>query len=208
MTACRLLVVRHGETVWNVEQRIQGHQNSALTNRGRRQAELLAQRLASTAISQLYSSDLERAIESLQPLSRRLGISPKLDARLRERNLGVLEGLTAAESRQQQPEAWQGFKSSDPDFVVPGGESPREFQARVRAVVVEVAEHHPGQQVLLMAHGGTLNHVFRICLGLPAGSPRTFSTLNASVNVVDYQSGVFRLETWGDVSHLSPDVSG
>ncbi len=202
MRSCRLFILRHGQTVWNVEQRIQGHRDSPLTEHGRQQVEQLGRRLGSESFAALYCSDLRRAIESLRPLADAVGMKPVLDVRLRERNLGVLEGLTANEGKETQPEAWQGFKANDPDYRIPDGESSRMLHQRVREVVHELAARHPGQQVALMGHGGTLNHVLRICLSLPLDAPRAFSTLNASVNVVDYVEGRFVLHTWGDVSHL------
>ncbi len=202
MRKCTLVVLRHGETVWNVERRIQGHQNSELTERGRQEVQLLGQRLGAATFAALYCSDLRRAVESMRPLARAVGLTPLLDQRLRERNLGVLEGLTAAESLQHQPEVWGRFKTNDPDFTIPGGESPRALHARVREVVFEIAERHSGEQVAVMGHGGILNHVFRICAGLSLSAPRTFSTLNASVNVIEYAEGHFQLRTWGDTSHL------
>jgi probable phosphoglycerate mutase len=204
MAVCRLYVLRHGETEWNVEQRLQGHTDSGLTQWGRRQVELLGKRLGALPFAALYCSDLPRALDSIRPLASKTGLEPRLERRLRERNLGVFEGLNARECTEQHGEAWSRFKSNDPEFVVPGGESGRELSQRTHQALREIAGRHLGQTVAVMGHGGTLNHTFRLCLSLPLTARRNFSSPNASVNIIDYDDCAgFFLHAWGDVSHWS-----
>jgi 2,3-bisphosphoglycerate-dependent phosphoglycerate mutase len=202
MDTTRLVLVRHGETAWNLERRMQGHLDSELTATGRAQAAALAERLRRFRPQALYSSDLGRAIETAKVIAATCGHSIVTDARLRERALGVLEGLTQAEAQAAEPRVWLGFTQGGPDFVVPSGESARQRFDRNLAVLNEIATRHPGICVVVVTHGGTLNSAFRVCTGMPLESPRTFALPNAAVNVVDFVAGRWRLVTWGEVSHL------
>jgi probable phosphoglycerate mutase len=200
--ATRLILVRHGETVWNLERRMQGHLDSELTASGRAQAAALAMRLKRYAPRAVYSSDLGRALETAQVIAAACCLSVDTDVRLRERALGVLEGLTQPEAEALVPQAWRGFTRGGPDFVIPNGESARQRFDRNLAALGEIAARHPGACVVVVAHGGTLNTAFRACTGMPLDTPRTFALPNAGINVADYVAGLWRLITWGEVSHL------
>jgi probable phosphoglycerate mutase len=206
--ATRLLLVRHGETVWNVERRLQGHLDSELAASGRAQAAALAERLKHFRPTAIYCSDLGRAFETAKVIAAACGQSVTTDVRLRERALGVLEGLTQPEAEALEPQAWLGFTQGGPDFVIHGGESARQRFDRSLAALTEIAARHSGACIVVVAHGGTLNTAFRACTGMPLDSPRTFALPNAAVNVVDCVAGRWRLVTWGEVSHLeSPDTT-
>ncbi|MBN1605569.1 MAG: histidine phosphatase family protein [Polyangiaceae bacterium] len=181
----RLVLLRHGETVWNLARRMQGHLDSELTALGRAQAAALARRLQRLQPQAIYCSDLGRALETAKVIADACGLSTTTDARLRERALGVLEGLTQPEAEAVAAQAWLGFTRGGPDFVVPGGESARQRFDRNLAAMSEIAARHPGACIVVVAHGGTLNTAFRACTGMPLDSPRTFALPNASVNVVD-----------------------
>src|SRR5688500_1894842 len=122
----QLILLRHGETEWNSLGRLQGHQDSALNPEGLRQAEALAERLAPLSFQALYSSDLGRAVETARRIAARTGHALRQDTRLRERGVGILEGLTRQEAHQRHPAVFAEYKASRPDFVVPGGESSRQ----------------------------------------------------------------------------------
>jgi probable phosphoglycerate mutase len=206
MTAARrveLTLVRHGETLWNVEGRMQGHGDSPLSERGRLQAEALAGALSAEGLDALYSSDLRRALDTARPIAAVLGLPVRPDARLRERHLGVLEGRTFAEVARDEPELLARWQGTDPAWVVPGGESKQQKHARVVAALASIVERHAGERVLAVTHGGGLDAAFRHALRIPLSAPRRFSLLNASLNVLLVEDGTWSVRTWGDVRHLS-----
>jgi probable phosphoglycerate mutase len=125
-----LLVIRHGETVWNSEQRFQGHGDSPLTETGRNQIAALGRRMEEIKFDTLISSDLGRTQETATIICGFTGHAMKLDSRLRERNYGVFEGLTVPEIRAGHSDVFDQFKADDPDYIVPGGESHRQHYQR------------------------------------------------------------------------------
>lgn len=197
-----LILLRHGETEWNSQGRLQGHLDSRLSAEGLRQADALARRLASFAFTALYCSDLGRAVQTAQRISARTGHEVRPDARLRERGLGILEGLTWDEAKARHPDVFEAYSDGHPDYVVPGGESMAGRLAHAVEGLQALASRHPGERVVAVTHGGVLSLLFRHCLGIPFQTPRAFSVLNACWNQFDYHQGAFRLVTWGDVHHL------
>ncbi|WP_164017349.1 histidine phosphatase family protein [Pyxidicoccus trucidator] len=200
------ILIRHGETEWNSQNRLQGHRDSALSREGLRQADALAARLASVSFSALYSSDLGRALETARRIAARTGHSVVPDTRLRERGLGILEGLTREEATQRHPEAFAGYVEGGPDYVVPEGESTSQRLRHAVECLEELGARHRGERLVAVTHGGVLGLLFRHSLGVPHGMRRAFSVLNAGWNQFDYHDGGFRLVTWGDITHLK-DVS-
>jgi probable phosphoglycerate mutase len=196
------LVVRHGETAWNQEGRMQGHLDSPLNAAGVEQAEAVAARLAGEAFAALYSSDLGRALETARRIAARSGHCVVADPRLRERHLGVLQGLTRAEARRQIPEVYEGYRSGGAGYVIPMGESAAQCAARVLAALAEIAARHAGERAVVVAHGGVLDVLYRTAMNLPHEGPRMFTILNASINVFRYAGGQWHLDAWGDVAHL------
>jgi len=196
-------LIRHGETRWNQEGRVQGWLDSPLTQAGVAQARLLAARLAGERLDRLFASDLGRARETAAPIAERLGLDVELDAGLRERAYGVLEGCTWAEAEHGHPEAYARVAARDPAYVVPGGESAEAFHARVIDAVQRIASAHAGARVAIVAHGGVLGVLFRHASGLPLDAPRTHTLANASVNFLRYGGGALAIERWGDVAHLA-----
>ena len=203
MATTRFIILRHGETVWNREDRYQGHLDSPLTVAGLAQARALAQRLQGCRFSALYSSDLGRARQTAQLIADQTGHRLQLDPRLRERHLGWFQGLIKAEIRQKFPDEYRLFKSGNPDYVVPGGESGRERFACVLACLEELALRHGGERLVVVTHGGVLGALVRHTLGLPLQAPRRFSRFNGSWNLFSFERGNWFLDTWGDVSHLA-----
>ncbi len=197
-----LVVLRHGETLWNVAGRQQGHLDSDLSPRGWRQAQLAAQRLADLDFHALYTSDLGRARSTAEIVGQQTGHPVTPDLRLRERNLGIFQGLTVAEVQERYPEDYLRFVSGDPDYVIPEGESAAQRHARTVEVVQEIAARHPDQRVVIVSHGGPLSSLFRHTLGIDLAAPRRFSLFNASLNTFFVEDGVWTLGMWGDVSHL------
>jgi probable phosphoglycerate mutase len=201
-----LMIIRHGETEWNRDLRFQGHGDSPLTGVGRAQAQALAERLADAPIDRLISSDLGRTRETAGYIATATGLEPTTDPRLRERHYGPFEGLTIPEIEVRHPEAYARFRTDDPEYVLPGGESHRQHYERNVGFFKAYVKDHPGTTAALVAHGGVLDSVFRFVARLPLNQPRCYLVPNTSLTVVKHGRfyGTLRwvMETWGDVSHL------
>lgn len=202
MERTRVIIVRHGQTQWNIKLIRQGHLDSPLTEKGLAQARALAERLAQEKFTGLYSSDLGRAVQTAGTIAAVSGHSVVTDARLRERNLGVFQGLNGDEIKEKFPEEYRQHRSLDPEYVIPSGESVRQQVERNIACLSEIAERHCGGTVTVVTHGGVLSGLFRHTFSIPLTAPRRFEFMNASLNVFNYENGSWFLQTWGDVSHL------
>ncbi|RKG92520.1 histidine phosphatase family protein [Corallococcus terminator] len=196
------ILLRHGETEWNALGRLQGHLNSSLSREGLRQADALAARLASLPFQALYCSDLDRAVQTASRIATKTGHDVRQDPRLRERGLGILEGLTRTEAQQRHPEVFSEYAAGGPDFSIPQGESTSQRLRLALQCLEELGARHPEARVVVVTHGGLLSSLLRACLGIPPTTPRAFSVLNASWNQFDLHAGEFRMVTWGDVNHL------
>lgn len=205
MQETTLIVVRHAETTWNREKRMQGTTDTALSEVGRAQAQALARRLARQAFSALYSSDLSRARDTAHAIAEQTRRELLLEPRLRERAFGVFEGLIADEIRARYPQEYARFASRDPDYEVPGGESARGFTQRCLGCLAEIATRHPGEEVVVVTHGLVLDSLYRAAHGVDHGVQRPVPLINASVNLFGYGSSTWRMVEWGDVSHLAED---
>lgn len=202
MTATRLILLRHGETEWNREGRYQGHLDSLLTAAGVAQAQALASRLQRQRFSALYSSDLGRAQHTAKIIAERTGHAVRCEERLRERSLGIFQGLLKTEIKQKFPEEYQRFKTAGPDYALPGGESPSQRDRIALAALEDLVRRHPGEQIAIVTHGGVLSGMLRHALGIPPGAPRRFARPNGSWNVFGCENGRWFVETWGDIGHL------
>jgi probable phosphoglycerate mutase len=201
-----LLIIRHGETVWNAEHRFQGHGDSPLTETGRNQVAALGRRLKDMEFDALISSDLGRTRETASILVGFTGHAVEFDSRLRERNYGVLEGLTVPEIREQHGEVYDRFNTDDPDYIIPGGESHRQHYRRNLDFFEEFQTGRFGATVAVVAHGGVLDSIFRYVADIPLSRPRCYITTNASLTIVShgdfYGTTRWVIETWCDAGHL------
>ncbi|HQZ32548.1 MAG TPA: histidine phosphatase family protein [Arenimonas sp.] len=200
----RILAIRHGETAWNVDTRIQGQLDVGLNEVGRRQAELAARHLADEDLAAVYSSDLQRAQDTAQALARaqRSGLVVQADTGLRERRFGVFEGKTFAEIDAEHPELALRWKRREPDFGAPGGETLAEFYARCVATATRLAAAHAGQTIALVTHGGVLDCLYRAATRVELNAPRTWQIGNTSINRLLWTDDGFTLVGWGDTQHL------
>ena len=205
VTETRLIVIRHGETEWNRERRMQGTTDTRLSDLGRTQAQALGRRLAEREFAALYSSDLSRAVDTARAIAEWTGRALVTDPRLQERRFGIFEGLLAAEIRERYPDEHARFASRDPHYVVPGGESASDFTQRCLGCLAEIAGRHVGDEVVVVTHGLVLDSLYRAALGLAHGEPRPVPLINASVNLFGYGASAWRMELWGDVSHLQEE---
>lgn len=200
------ILVRHGETAWNVAGRMQGHLDVPLNEMGLTQAGAIGKRLAAEHFDAIYCSDLARALQTVASLAD-AGKTIKREPRLRERHYGVLQGLTPTEAATRHGSLWKQYQARHPDVVLAGGETLREFSARVVALIDELHQRHIGQRVLLVTHGGVLDAAYRHATGLPLHAARTFPIRNASVNVLRHEKQQWQVAQWGDISHLSTAVA-
>jgi probable phosphoglycerate mutase len=207
MTATTIVLVRHGETAWNVEGRIQGHLDIPLNETGLAQAAAVGARLLAENFDAIYSSDLIRAYRTASPVAANPGIDIVRDQRLRERHLGVLQGLTGEEAFARQPDAWKVFKSRDAGLALAGGESLGEFSRRVVGFIEEILDRHAGDRVLIVTHGGALDAVYRHATRMPLSATRDFTIYNASVNVISHEGGRWAVDSWGDIGHLPQELA-
>lgn len=202
--AMNLLLIRHGETAWNAEHRIQGRLDVPLSTTGVWQTGRLAERLAGEAIDAVISSDLARAWMTGAPLADARGLTMVPDARLRERAFGIFEGKTLDEIAAEHPDELAAWRSRDVDWRIPGGESGAEFIDRVLVALHEIAAAYVGRTVAVVTHGGVLDVVYRNARALAWDAPRDHLMLNASINRLQAQTGPLRLQIvdWADIGHL------
>ncbi|GJG93946.1 histidine phosphatase family protein [Cupriavidus pauculus] len=197
-----LIVIRHGETAWNRERRLQGQIDIPLNDTGEAQARALAEALTGEPIDAVYSSDLGRAMQTAAPLAQALGLQVRPERRLRERCYGDLERMTYAEVAEKRPEDFARWQARVPDYAPPGGESLREFHERAVEIALSLSRRHPGERIALVAHGGVLDCLYREATGMTLEAPRTHELLNASINRLRCDSANLTLLQWADVGHL------
>lgn len=200
--ATRVVAVRHGETDWNAALRIQGHTDIALNERGRRQAGQLAQALADEGLQAVYSSDLQRAHATAHAVASRVGLAVQPEPGLRERHFGRFEGLTFTQIGEQWPDDARRWRQREPDFAPGDGESLNVFQARCVAACAALAERHRGQTILVVAHGGVLDCLYRAATRVALNAPRSWQLGNATVNRLLHTEAGFTLVGWDDARHL------
>ena len=200
--ATRILAIRHGETAWNVDGRMQGHLDIPLNDTGRWQAHRLTLALSEENIAAIYSSDLLRAHQTAQAVAAGSGQQSEIEIALRERCFGVFEGLTFKEIDARWPVEAQRWRVRDPDFTPEGGESLRVFYARCVEAITRLAAAHPGQTIALVAHGGVLDCFYRAATRVDLQAPRSWQLSNASINRLLCTESGLSLVGWSDTFHL------
>ena len=199
----RICFIRHGETNWNVEKRIQGHTDIELNETGRSQALAMAFNAAHHRFHAIYSSDLARARETAQVLAQREEHEVKLLPQLRERHYGIFQGITAAQGAERHPAAYAHYIARDLDYDFEVGESLRGFAERVAAGVDWLVRHHSGQTIAAVSHAGVLDILYRRATGRPLHTPRDFKIPNCALNWFHFDGQGWHLEAWADRHHLS-----
>jgi probable phosphoglycerate mutase len=202
MSTSHLCLVRHGETAWNAEGRVQGQTDVPLSATGRAQARAVGAALAGERFAALYASDLERVRQTAAPAAAALGLEVRLDARLRERHYGRFETLTYEEARARLPEDFARFKAKELDYDFGSGESLARFNARALECLAEIAARHAGAAVLVFTHGGVLEMAYRHALGRGLQSARDFEIPNAALNRLEIGPAGWRVLAWAEVAHL------
>jgi broad specificity phosphatase PhoE len=199
----QLFIVRHGETVWNREGRIQGHTDVALSDRGIEQATRLAHRLSSVPLHAAYASDLCRASATASLILQGRQVPMHPTPRLREYHKGAFEGMTDAELRSRYPDEYPSYVAKDLDYAPEGGESTREVSKRLSSIICEIKERHLNDTVLVVGHGGSLRAAMMALLGMPLDANWRFVFGNCTLTIVDTYDDNAVLRLFNDGSHLS-----
>ena len=204
MQATRILAIRHGETAWNVDTRIQGHLDIPLNDTGLQQARWLAQALAERdELHAIYASDLARAHVTAQTIAEAVGLAVTTHRGLRERSFGDFQARTFAEIEAALPEHAHHWRKRTPEWTPPGnGESLLDLRERVLATVDELAGRHMGEQIVLVAHGGVMDVLYRAATRLDLQAPRTWLLPNTGVNRLLWTPEGLSLVGWADTTHL------
>lgn len=202
MQATRIIAIRHGETDWNAATRIQGHTDIALNANGLEQARQLGAALANEDIDAVYASDLSRAADTAQAIATHHKLTVHTHTGLRERHFGYFEGLTWAAIEAKHPKDALAWRSRDTHFAPAGGESLEALKARVVNTLNELAGKHMGQHIVIAAHGGILDQLYRLANNLDLQTKRDWHLGNAAVNRLLWTPGSLSLVIWGDASHF------
>jgi probable phosphoglycerate mutase len=196
----RICIVRHGETDWNAARRIQGQTDIPLNETGRQQAEATAQGLVGQHFAAIYSSDLQRAHDTAVATARVLEMPVQSEPGLRERHYGEFQGLTQDEIKARDDYA--RYISRDVSFSYGNGESLAVFSERIKETLNELARRHPGESILVFAHGGVLDIIYRIATHRPLETARDFPIPNAALNWIEIGNPDWQLLEWGVQKHL------
>ncbi len=203
--SARMWLVRHGQTDWNAQRRIQGHTPTELNAVGHQQAQVLAQWFATRSMAAIWSSDLPRAMQTAQAIAAHQSCPVIASPALRERSLGAFEGKTWDEVRAIREE-YTGHGTNNGDLAdwtgIPGVESDQQLWNRIRNVLETVADNYPGENVLVVTHGGVLKHILWHVLGLPTGAPRRFTLVNGLTVVLEKRGKDFYLLSLLDMELL------
>jgi probable phosphoglycerate mutase len=202
----RICFIRHGETDWNVDKRIQGQIDIPLNQTGRAQTLAMAFSAAHHNFDAIYSSDLMRAHDTAKMLAARRGLDIKILPQLRERHFGIFQGLTAAEGKVSHPGAHACYLARDPDYDFDIGESMHSLAKRVETAVHEMTQHHAGQTIAAVTHGGVLDILYRKATGKPLHTRRDFNIPNCALNWFRFDGNGpdgWHLEAWDDHHYLA-----
>ncbi len=197
----RLCIVRHGETDWNAQRRIQGQIDIPLNETGRQQAEATAKGLLGLPFAAIYSSDLQRAHDTAAAAAALLQLPVRPEPGLRERHYGEFQGLTQDEIKARAD--YERYINRDTGFAFGNGESLAGFAERIKRTVNDLAQRHAGASLLIFAHGGVLDVIYRIATHRPLETARDFPIPNAALNWVEVGNPDWQLIEWGVQDHLA-----
>ena len=202
MKETEIILIRHGETEWNSQKRMQGHSNSNLSEVGRGQIQALGELMKNVSFDHIYSSDSLRARQTAEAITQYSGHTLQFDQRIREKNLGVFEGLTSTEAKERHPEVYRLFKTAGANYVIDEGESTQQLLERALEFSEEIRLRHPQERVVMVTHGGVVRVLMKYALGLSIDSPTRFIIKNTGIFgliwnenwLVTQMGGVYHLE--------------
>ena len=202
-----LLIVRHGETDWNAQGRIQGHTDIGLSEKGAEQARSLGKRLAGLTIDIAYTSDLKRSSETARIALGGRDIVLNETPKLRGYHKGVFEGMTLAEIKAQFPEEHPRYLEKNLSYAPKGGETTRDVSARMTEIFNEIRSNHLNESVLVVSHGGVLRAAMVSLLGMPLEGNWSFVFGNCGLTMVDTYEDNAVLRLFNDTSHINGTVN-
>ena len=202
MKETEIILIRHGETEWNSQKRMQGHSNSDLSEVGRGQIQELGELMKNVSFDHIYSSDSLRARQTAEAITQYSGHTLQFDQRIREKNLGVFEGLTSTEAKERHPEVYRLFKTAGANYVIDEGESTQQLLERALEFIEEIRLRHPQERVVMVTHGGVVRVLMKHALGLSIDAPTRFIIKNTGIFgliwnenwLVTQMGGVYHLE--------------
>ena len=199
----KIIFVRHGQTLWNLEMKYQGHTDIALSELGIEQAKRVSKRLMSEEFSAVYSSDLVRAFETANIIAAPKKIKVNTDCDLREICFGDWEGLTYAEINEKWPNALNQFLSDTTKITIPNGESFETLKQRSDVAINKILEKHKKETVVVVAHGATIRAMICSALNLPLDYVWRIRQDNTAVNMVEYHKNNNIVTLLNDIHHLN-----
>lgn len=204
MTTTRFCLVRHGETDWNAERRLQGHTDIDLNQHGAAQAGQMAKALRKINLQfdVLYTSDLLRAANTAKAIEDAFGVDSIAERALRERHLGALQGLTTSDAPNLEPELWAIHLRRDLEHDMRGGESIKQFAQRIHGALEKIRLQHLGKTILLVSHGGALDMMYRLASNQALEAEKAVAVPNASLNWISHDGSSWMVDRWADTSHL------
>jgi probable phosphoglycerate mutase len=201
-----ILIIRHGQTAWNTQKRLQGHSDIPLNENGRLQAVTLAKVLRDEPLDAIFSSDLQRAYQTAYEIAKIHNLPVHQDRSFRERCYGICEGMKDGEIREAYPESYKAWYAADPDHFFPDGErkteSPRQFHHRAVNAIRKAATRYPGKKIAIVTHFGVIETAYRTAQNIPLGTHCRMPVLNTSINRFRWTGGTLELLQWGETSHL------
>jgi probable phosphoglycerate mutase len=205
METTRIIAIRHGETAWNVDTRIQGQTDIGLNDKGHWQARQAAAALAHEPIAAIYTSDLSRAHDTARAIAQVQGLTPQTEVGLRERAFGIFEKRTWTEIETLWPDEARQWRERVPDWAPAEGESLLALRERIQHLTHALAARHVGEQIVLVAHGGVMDILYRLATQQALQAPRTWALGNAHINRLLWSPEGLSLVGWGDARHLETD---
>lgn len=201
-TLTKVIFVRHGQTSWNQEGKYQGHSDIALNERGVRQANLVAGRLAKEKISAIYSSDLLRAYQTAEAIAQYHALPVIARAEFREINFGIWEGLTYQEIMATWPEILTAMYSKPGEISPPEGESFQEVKQRVASALQQCVADYQGETIVLVSHGGTMRVLLCIALGIGLDKMWSMRQDSSAINIIEYIDDQAVVSLINDTCHI------
>lgn len=198
----KIILVRHGLTLWNTERKLQGHSNVELAPEGITQAELLAKKFPLENISAVYSSDLTRAKVTAEILAKKFNLSVQLEKNLREANWGAWEGKKLPEIEKLDPINYERFFRNPEEVNVANAETLAQLQARAFSTLKKIIAAHPDENIIIVAHGAINRVILCSILEIPLKNLWSLSQFNTAVNIFRYDDGFFTVELINGTAHL------
>jgi len=198
----KVILVRHGQTVWNLEMKYQGHTDIALTEKGVKQAQLVADALAEDTIAGVYSSDLSRAYNTAEIIACKHDLPVIAIPELREVSFGEWEGLSYDKINHNWPELMSKLFTHPDEIRIPGGETFRELKDRAQTAIQRLITNHPNETIIVVSHGGTIRTVICAALGIPLNNVWNIRQDNTAINILEYFKDHTMVALVNDTHHL------